>query len=131
MNASEWRSGGYLQNGEENLPNSKIRLSNSKNRKDLHSGSWYIDYKITYPKKDLTMINKDKLNVKVKVLPERHVAYIRHIGPYKNKYLDKAFDRLFIWAEHIGIIENPAQTELLCIYYDDPYNLRTLKSFYR
>jgi len=48
---------------------------------------------------------------------ERHVAYIRHVGPYDQ--IGKAFGRLMRWAGPRRFLRFP-ETEILTIYHDNP-----------
>lgn len=63
------------------------------------------------------MIDKKSLNVDVKEIPEMHVAYVRHIGPYKG---DPAlFERLFTWASARDLLHIP-ETKVMSVYHDNP-----------
>lgn len=59
--------------------------------------------------------------VQVKAMPEFHVAYIRHIGPYQgdNALFDNLFGRLMTWAGPRGLLRFP-ETKILAVYHDDP-----------
>ncbi len=46
-----------------------------------------------------------KMMVEMKELPELHVAYIRHVGPYNM--IGKAFGRLLEWAGPRGLLRFP------------------------
>lgn len=56
-------------------------------------------------------------SIEVKELPELHVAYVRHIGPY-NK-VGEAFGRLMRWAGPRGLLRFP-ETKSLAVYRDSP-----------
>ncbi len=58
--------------------------------------------------------------IEVKDVPEIHVAYLRHIGPYAGDaaLFARMFARLFAWAGPRGLVG--PQTMALSIYYDDP-----------
>lgn len=58
-----------------------------------------------------------KFEAQVKELPERHVACVRHVGPYPE--IGKAFEKLYQWAGPKGLIQFP-QTQSLAVYYDGP-----------
>ena len=58
-----------------------------------------------------------KVAVKVKDMPAMHVAYFRHIGPYKK--IDEAFDKLKAWAGPRGLFEQE-NLKVLGVYHDDP-----------
>ncbi len=61
------------------------------------------------------------LNIEVKEMPEMHVAYVRHIGPYKGdiELFGRLFNKLMAWAGPRGIIRFP-ETKMLTAYYDNP-----------
>lgn len=60
-------------------------------------------------------------NVEVKEIPDLHVAYIRHTGPYKGNtaLFPKLWDQLMKWAGVRGLIKFP-ETQMLTIYHDNP-----------
>lgn len=58
-----------------------------------------------------------KMAVEVRTLPELHVAYVRHVGPYNS--IGKAFGRLMGWAGPRGLLRFP-ETKVLAVYHDDP-----------
>jgi len=53
----------------------------------------------------------------VKKLPERHVACLRHVGPYNR--IGEAIERIFSWAGPKGLIRFP-ETQCLAVYHDCP-----------
>lgn len=55
--------------------------------------------------------------VEVQDLPERTVAYARHIGPYPD--ITEAFDRLAQWAGPRGLYEKPGALNL-SVFHDTP-----------
>jgi len=65
--------------------------------------------------------NKNQIQVKVKDLAEFHVAYVRHIGPYKgnSELFEKLFEKLMKWAGPRGLLRFP-ETKVLAVYHDDP-----------
>lgn len=60
-------------------------------------------------------------SVEVKELPKMHLAYIRHIGPYKgdDQLFEGIWNRLFAWAGPRGLIGGKDFRSLV-IYHDDP-----------
>jgi AraC family transcriptional regulator len=60
-------------------------------------------------------------DVTVREMPERTVAYIRHVGPYAGDadLFAGLFGRLFRWAEPRGLFR-PGETEVMSVYHDDP-----------
>ncbi len=67
------------------------------------------------------MIDKAQLQVEVKDMAEKHVAYVRHIGPYKGdtELFKNLFGKLMNWAGPRGLLKFP-ETQMLTIYNDDP-----------
>jgi AraC family transcriptional regulator len=65
-------------------------------------------------------MNAGEARVEVRSVPEMHVAYLRHIGPYAgdNALFGRLFGRLFSWAGPRGLIG--ADTKVVSIYEDDP-----------
>jgi len=63
-----------------------------------------------------------KFEASIKDLPERHVACIRHVGPYPK--IGEAIERLFAWAEPRGLIRFP-ETAVLAVYHDSPEEVDT------
>lgn len=58
-----------------------------------------------------------EFSVEVKMMPDFHVAYIRHVGRYN--LIGDAFERLMRWAGPRGLLRFP-ETSLLAIYHDGP-----------
>ena len=71
--------------------------------------------------KDLEGIENMKFDVEVKDMPDIHVAYLRHIGPYAGDHalFDRLFNKLFTWAGPRGLLNFP-ETKVISIYYDNP-----------
>ncbi len=65
--------------------------------------------------------NKKTVHVEVKELPEMHVAYVRHTGPYKNdgELFRRLFTRIMQWAGSRNLLRFP-ETKVIAIYHDDP-----------
>ncbi len=60
-------------------------------------------------------------HAEVRDLPDRTVAYIRHIGPYAGdeSLFSRLFGRLFEWAGPRGLLDKPGAVPHV-IYHDDP-----------
>jgi AraC family transcriptional regulator len=120
MSASHWRSGGYNHYSKMSKINDKDNQANHKIRQEFHV---YPDY--TTGNKQIWRVEmKSKnvsTNIEIKEVPEIHVAYIRHIGPYKGdqELFGRIFNKLCTWAGPRGLLNFP-QTKFLTIYYDDP-----------
>ena len=67
------------------------------------------------------MIDKKSLNVDVKEIPEMHVAYVRHIGPYKGDpaLFERLFTKLFMWAGARDLLHIP-EAKVMSVYHDNP-----------
>lgn len=65
-----------------------------------------------------------KFHAEVKELPERHVACVRHIGPYPQ--IGEALSRVFQWGMAKGLIKFP-ETDVLAVYYDSPETVEVSK----
>ena len=59
--------------------------------------------------------------IEVKKMPEKHVAYVRHIGPYKGdgELFGELIGKLMRWAGPRNLLQFP-ETEMLNVYHDDP-----------
>ena len=64
-----------------------------------------------------------KAEVEVKELPERHVAYVRHVGPYAGNgaLFEDLFGRLCRWAGPRGLLGRPDGIEQLRQLLDRPF----------
>ena len=67
------------------------------------------------------MNGNKEITVEVKEMPALHVAYVRHIGPYKgdSQLFERLFTQLMKWAGPRDLF-NPTETKLLSLYHDDP-----------
>lgn len=74
---------------------------------------------LKWSKSNMTTMND--VTVEVKDLPEMHVAYVRHIGPYAgdSALFQSLFEKLGRWAGPRGLFSNP-DTRVLTVYHDDP-----------
>jgi len=121
ISASEWRSEGYLQDRKIGKTNSKESQTIGKIGKDLDVSSCYFDNETKNLIWRIKMEDKNQIQVQVKDMPEFHVAYVRHMGPYKgnNELFDKLFEKLMKWAGPRGLLRFP-ETKVLAVYHDDP-----------
>ncbi len=58
-----------------------------------------------------------EFSVDVRQMPEMHVAYVRHIGPYDQ--IGGAFERLLKWARPRDLVDARRTIEL-AVYHDNP-----------
>jgi len=125
MSARDWRAGGHLQERKNSKTNGNNRMFIDKLRKDIEIIPPYF----TGPARGLIwrLIMKTKTgtaletNVEVREMPEIHVAYVRHIGPYKGNaaLFEGLMEKLMKWAGPRGLIK-PNKTKVLAVYHDDP-----------
>jgi len=116
MSASDWRSGGHLQHGKNSQAKSKDRQSVSNLGKDS-AVSLYYNQDTNNQLWRVKMRNREiQTNVEVKDMPELHVAYIRHIGPYKGdqELFGRLFNKLMSWAGPRGLLRFP-ETKVMAI----------------
>jgi AraC family transcriptional regulator len=120
VSASQWRENGGRIESKNCKTKSKIDKIDSKVGKDIDLISYTIDLesgKFLWRYK----MNKSEIKVEVKEMPDMHVAYVRHIGPYKGDaaLFEGLFMKLCSWAGPRGLIR-PPQTQFISVYYDDP-----------
>lgn len=119
MSATEWRRQIEREKSKISIPESKRGKANSKEWKDTATTFSYIE-SISQARR-YTMSHTESLNVDVKEIPEMHVAYVRHIGPYKGdtELFDKLFNKIFKWAGARDLLRFP-ETRVLAVYHDNP-----------
>ena len=121
VSASQWRrTGGQMQNKNCKTKSKNCKL-NSNTWKDFGVISYTIDPESGNQIWRLKMEAKKEVNIEVKELPEMHVAYIRHIGPFKgnSSLFESLFMKLCSWAGPRGLIR-PNETKFMSIYHDNP-----------
>lgn len=71
--------------------------------------------------KDKKSQKQIEAKIEVKEMPDFHVAYVRHIGPYKgdSDLFADLFGRLMKWAGPRDLLRFP-ETKCMSVYYDDP-----------
>ncbi len=121
MSASHWRGGGHVGYSKEGKIEGKPSQAVSKLGQDFEVTPSYtqdinkMEWRVKMKSTNL------KVNVEVKDIPEMHVAYVRHIGPYKGdqELFDRLFGKLMNWAGPRGLLRFP-ETKVLSVYYDNP-----------
>jgi AraC family transcriptional regulator len=114
MSASQWRR-------KVGQVESKTGQAASKPRQDFEVAPFYtqninkMEWRVTMKESNL------KADVEVKEMPEMHVAYVRHIGPYKGgvELFANLFNKLMSWAGPRGLLSSP-EVKVLTIYHDNP-----------
>ena len=121
MSPSRWRKGGYLVGRKNCSTNSKANQTIGKIGKDFEVSSLYIDGDTKRPTWRVQMKDNKQVRVQVREMPESHVAYVRHIGPYKGdaELFEELFNKLMAWAGPRDLLRFP-ETKILAVYHDDP-----------
>jgi len=123
MSASEWRLAGYPQDRKIGKTDSKQNQTSRKIQKDCDVAVHYTQDRIINQSWRIKMKDKPQIQAKVEVkdMPEMHVAYVRHIGPYKGdtELFGRLFEKLMKWAGPRGLLQSP-EVKVLSLYYDDP-----------
>lgn len=120
MSATDWLRAGGVPNSKDGKSRSNPGQGLRKLREappslprilDPVSGNWSWRLEME------TM----KASIEVKDVPEMHVAYLRHIGPYAGDtaLFGRLFEQLCSWAGPRGLLG--PQTKVLTIYLDDPH----------
>lgn len=121
VSASEWRSMQRPGNSKIRKPASKTDQTPGKIGKDLPVLTSYPDNGALNLVWRMNMTNGGQARIEVKEMPELHVAYVRHIGPYQgdSELFGRLFEKLMTWAGPRGLLRVP-ETQVLSVYYDDP-----------
>lgn len=121
MSASEWRSGGYRRHRNLRKSDSNGCQTLSKIPIDYSTFSFYIDSGTQNPVWRMKVKDGNPIQVEVKDMPDLHVAYVRHTGPYQgnSELFGDLFGRLMTWAAPRGLLRFP-ETMVLAVYHDDP-----------
>jgi AraC family transcriptional regulator len=123
MSASEWRRGTQRLDRKMSEADRRLGQTDSKDRKDFAVAVEYSYGTQLMQRWRIAMNAESPLTaeVTVKEIPEFHVAYIRHVGPYAGDaaLFKQLFDKLFTWAGPRGLLRFP-ETKLLSVYHDNP-----------
>jgi AraC family transcriptional regulator len=123
MSASRWRSGGRFQDGKIRQVNGKGGQRPGKPGEDPGAPSYYTegDFEKQVWRVMMPGASNLKAEVEVKDIPEFHVAYVRHVGPYAGdaELFGGLFQKLMRWAGPRGLLRFP-DTKMLTVYHDDP-----------
>lgn len=125
MSAGQWRveKSKDFQFEGRNLGklNGNLRQHLGKAGKDSTASSFYIERHTPTQIWRMTMDDNRLKKIEVKEMPDLHVAYIRHTGPYKNDnaLFKELFGRICTWAGPRGLFGNP-DVQMLAVYHDDP-----------
>lgn len=116
VSATQWRNEDPCAEGR------KIRKQVSNDRNAGPQPRCYIDssspsraWRLEMPSSPHPLV----ANVTVQDLPERHVAYLRHVGPYgQTAVIPRLFDQLHDWVAARDLLT--ADTVSLIVAHDDP-----------
>jgi len=116
MSPTEWRN----THGKNCKTNHNFHQPFGNFRKEFDKSSCYIDSVTHQFIWRIKMKNQTEARIEVKQMPEFHVAYVRHIGPYKGDaaLFEGLFGRLAQWAGPRDLFS--ADTKMMAIYHDDP-----------
>lgn len=118
---SEWRKKGIEILSKMRIEDSNAGHVDSKSGKaDIEISSYFNSQTNQFTWR-CSMTSKLTCDVRVKEMPDRTVAYARHIGPYKgnSQLFEDLFTKVMKWAGPRGLLNFP-ETEVLSIYHDDP-----------
>lgn len=111
MSASEYRTEQESKNGQ-----AMRKPGNAGAQVEIYvdPGAWAPKWRVIMQEKN------NEVNVEVKELPERTIAYLRHTGPYQGnaELFGRLFGQLAQWAGPRGLLG--PQTQFLSVYHDDP-----------
>jgi len=125
VSASAWRSG-VGRVSEHHAPDGRrARTAGTPDRNAGQADSKHgdaTDAPLLHPREHLSDDRRKHMavqaqSIEVKQLPELHVAYVRHVGPYNR--IGEAFGRLMRWAGPRGLLRFP-ETKSLAVYRDSP-----------
>jgi AraC family transcriptional regulator len=123
MSASQWRSSDHLRGDKIRQMDDKKSQTFGKTGKDFDVPSYYTEIDIQNQRWRVIMQGENGLNAEVEVrdIPEFHIAYVRHVGPYAgdSALFGRLFEKLMTWAGPRGLLNFP-ETKMLTVYHDDP-----------
>lgn len=114
---SQWRKD-QLKNNKVYKQDSNMNQELRNFRKDTKKNYCYDILQLS--KRRIEM-NKNEHEVVVKECPEKTVAYVRYIGPYKGDadLFAALSQKLYSWAAPRNLVKYP-DTEFIIVYHDNP-----------
>lgn len=121
MSPTQWRNDGYHDFHKKNQIDSNNHQQISKKWQEYTLPPFYIDSQSRNQVWRIKMNKQSDVKVEIKNLPEMHVAYLRHTGPYKGDgaLFEKLYTKLCNWAGPRNLLQS-AETKFLSVYHDDP-----------
>jgi AraC family transcriptional regulator len=122
MTATQWRNGGseewHKKDGEVQRRSWQRVGSQSQ---DYDVLSYSFNSESGRPRWRLRVKDLDPVWLEVRDVPELHVAYVRHIGPYQGmaEVFAELFGKLTNWAAPRGLLAAP-DARLIAVYHDNP-----------
>lgn len=115
---------GYSSSANSNncQEDSNFHQSNSNNSKDYSDiVPYFRNVNFSEIIRRLEMYEKMNFDVIVKDMEAMNVAYVRHIGPYKENpsVFEGLINKLFSWAGPRNLVNFP-DTKLMFVYHDNP-----------
>lgn len=124
MSATGWRNRGW-QESKNRITESKDCKTIGKIGKAFDVSSYYVGDETNNQQIWRVKMNETSKRIEAEIVVEEmddmHVAYIRHIGPYKgdSKLFEGLFQKLFTWAGPRGLLSGP-NFKAMALYHDDP-----------
>jgi AraC family transcriptional regulator len=121
MSASAWRLGRREGRRQIGQTKSKHGETLGKPSEDGGFSGGYNGLQHKLLKWRIVMQPNPDIAVEVKVLPERTLAYVRHLGPYRGNpaLFESLIGRLMLWAGPRNLCRFP-ETKVIIVYHDDP-----------
>ncbi len=121
VSASAWRADGGSGRRRVGDTKSKIGEPLRKQSKDIRPDPGYSRLQDQPLEWRNAMRPEPNITVEVKNLPELTLAYVRHIGPYRNNpaLFEKLIAKVMAWAGPRNLCRFP-DTKVIAVYHDDP-----------
>jgi AraC family transcriptional regulator len=121
VSASQWRLTPSKDHDKICQINDNNRQASGKNGKEPYSLTSHIDPLTNNYNWRINMTGTKDIKVEVKEMPDFHVAYVRHMGPYATdeELFKNLFEKLMRWVVPRNLFK-PAESTFLSVYHDDP-----------
>jgi AraC family transcriptional regulator len=109
-----WRKGGWhvwAQARHDTL--SKIHQAESKNHQVVLKA--ILEDVDMWPRGHVTATGGLPMHVEIKTIPDAHVAYMRHVGPYGSAGIAQMWQRFGAWCREQGLIPPPRVMYGICL----------------
>jgi len=121
MSASDWRAHGHAQYSKNGKKESKDSQPVGNTGKEFNVTLQYNQSTLNQIWRVKMKNEKIQTNIEVRDIPEMHVAYVRHVGPYAGdvQLFERLFNKLCAWAGPRGLLQSP-DAKFINIYHDNP-----------